>query len=178
MAEHSTENVAASAPLPLEKCNIYEPPCKQKKQDETNYSPEPKTAEHEEKGEDIPDKYPEDQPLPISMNALFTKSNAVSEQAFWNFHPNQPKEGIPFNSKLTYFRKDISGRCVQRKWLSYNNEKQALYCSFCVMYAPEKSRKNQLIQGCSDWRHITVRIAEHEKSQCHQQSREVYFVNI
>ena len=112
------------------------------------------------------------------MNALFTKSNAVSEQAFWNFHPNQPKEGIPFNSKLTYFRKDISGRCVQRKWLSYNNEKQALYCSFCVMYAPEKSRKNQLIQGCSDWRHITVRIAEHEKSQCHQQSSEAYFVNI
>ena len=41
VTEHSTENVAANATVSLQKCNIYEPPCKQKQQDETNYSPGP-----------------------------------------------------------------------------------------------------------------------------------------
>ena len=51
------------------------------------------TAEHEEKGEDIPNKYPEDQPLPISMNALFAKSNAVSDKRSGTFTQISQKKG-------------------------------------------------------------------------------------
>ena len=45
------------------------------------------------------------------------------------------------------------------------------------MYAPEKSRNMQMIQGCSDWRHITTRLFEHEKSHCHKHPTDAYFLN-
>lgn len=66
----------------------------------------------------------------------------------------------------------------EHAWVMYNAEKMAIHCSFCLMYAPEKFSRGQLIEGCSDWRHITTRLAYHEKSLCHQHSSEAYFINM
>ena len=56
----------------------------------------------------------------------------------------------------------------------------AIHCSFFLMFAPERCRQGTLVDGsaaCSDWKHITTRLAEHEKSgQCQRSSSEAYFV--
>ena len=44
------------------------------------------------------------------------------------------------------------------------------------MFAPERCRQGTLIDGYSDWKHITTRLAKHEKSHCRRSSSEAYFV--
>jgi len=66
---------------------------------------------------------------------------------------------------------------IDRKWVTYNKENKTRHCSFCLMYAPKKSQNMQMIQGCSDWRHIITRLFEHEKSHCHKHSTDAYFLN-
>jgi len=81
--------------------------------------------------------------------------------------------------KLGPWRQGIQGEGVNinRKWVTYYKENETLHCSFCLMYAPKKSRNMQMIQGCSDWRHLTTRLFEHEKSHCHKHSTDAYFPN-
>ena len=111
-----------------------------------------------------------------SVSDLFKKTSLVSEEMFWAFHPHQPTNNVPFNTEATYYRKDTQGTKVRRIWVTYNEEKMAIHCSFCLMFAPERCRQGTLIDGCSDWKHITTRLAEHKKSHCHRSSSEAYFV--
>lgn len=104
-------------------------------------------------------------------------NTSISQEMFWKFHPNQLVSNIPFNSAVVYDRQGIQGMNINRKWVTYNEENKTLHCSFCLMYAPEKSRNMQMIQGCSDWRHITTRLFEHERSNCHKYSSDAYFLN-
>jgi len=92
-----------------------------------------------------------------------TSHASISQEMFWKFHPNQPASNIPFNSAVIYGRQGIQGVNIDRKWVTYNGKYKTLHCSFCLMYAPKKSRNMQMIQGCSDWWHITTRLFEHEK---------------
>ena len=84
---------------------------------------------------------------------------------------------IPFNSAVVYNRQSIQGVNINREWVTCNEENKTLHCSFCIMYAPKKSQNMQMIQGCSDWRHIATRLFEHEKSHCHRHSTDAYFLN-
>ena len=111
-----------------------------------------------------------------SVSDLFKKTSLVTEEMFWAFHPHQPTNNVPFNTEATYYRKDTQGTKVRRIWVTYNEEKMAIHCSFCLMFAPERCRQGTLIDGCSDWKHITTRLAEHKKSHCHRSSSEAYFV--
>ena len=120
-----------------------------------------------------------------TKNAYFLKTDtsyhaSISKEIFWKSHPNQPVSKIPFNSAVVYDRQGIQGEGVNinRKWVTYNKESNTLQCSFCLMYAPKKSRSMQMIQGCSDWKHITTRLFQHEKSHCHKHSTDAYFVNV
>ena len=103
------------------------------------------------------------------VNDFFKKTSLVSEEMFLAFHPHQPTN-VPFNTGVTYSRKDTQGTKVRRIWVTCNEEK------ICLMFAPERCRQGPLIDGCSDWKHITTRLAEHEKSHCHHNSSEAYFV--
>jgi len=121
--------------------------------------------------------------LPLK-NAYFIKPDtshhaSISKEIFWKFHPNQTVSKIPFNSAVVYDWQGIQGEGVNiyRKWVTYNKESKTLHCCFCLMYAPKKSRNMQMIQGCSDWKHITTRLFQHEKSHCHKHSIDAYFVN-
>uniref|UniRef100_A0A0L8GYY1 Uncharacterized protein n=1 Tax=Octopus bimaculoides TaxID=37653 RepID=A0A0L8GYY1_OCTBM len=96
---------------------------------------------------------------------------------FWKFHPNQPVINIPFTSIGIYYRQGIQGMQINMKWVTYNDDKKTLYCSFCLMYALEKRQNTQMIQGCSERRHVTLRLLEHEKSHCHKLSTEVNFMD-
>ena len=107
-----------------------------------------------------------------------TSYNAsISLEMFWKFHPNQPISNIPFNSTVVYDGQNIQGIDINRKWVIYKVENKTLHCSLCLMFAPEKSQKMQMIQGCSDWRHTTTRLFEHEKSYCDKHSTDAYFLN-
>jgi hypothetical protein len=87
------------------------------------------------------------------VSDFFKKTNLVSEEMFWVFHPHQPTNNVPFNTGVTYYRKDTQGTKVRRIWVTYNEEKMAIHCSFCLMFAPERCRQGPLIDGCSDWKH-------------------------
>ncbi|CAH2293902.1 zinc finger MYM-type 1-like [Pelobates cultripes] len=102
----------------------------------------------------------------------------ISMEMFWEFHPKQPTQDIPFNGNLVYFRKGIQGSNINRKWVTYNGKKKTLHCSICLMYCAEKYHHTHWIQGCNDWRHITTRLTEHEQSQCHKLASEAYMINI
>ena len=109
---------------------------------------------------------------------LDTSHNAsISLDMFWKFHPNQPVSNNPFNCAVVYDRQGIQAMNNDGKWVTYNEENKTLHWSFCLTYATEKSRNIQMIQGCSDWRLITTRLFEHEKSHCHKHSIDAYFLN-
>lgn len=66
---------------------------------------------------------------------------------------------------------------VPRKWVTFNENEGKVHCSFCMMYADEKNQHNLMIRGCNDWRHVTARLIDHEKSDCHTKASQVYFIH-
>ena len=86
---------------------------------------------------------------------------------FFSYHPQQtPNIAIPkvFNSK--------DG--TNRKWLTYSEKNQSLYCSVCLAFAPLVTDGPFIKRGMKDWKHIHQRIMEHEKSKTHRDSADAY----
>ena len=70
-----------------------------------------------------------------------------------------------------YFRPDDSGGRLQRVWLLYCEEKEALFCDFCIAYGTITSSNqnpSKFLAGFNSWKHIYQRIDEHESSQKHK----------
>ena len=70
-----------------------------------------------------------------------------------------------------YFRPDDSGGRLQQLWLSYCEEKEALFCNLCVAYGTTTSSNqnpSKFLTGFNSWKHIYQRIDEHESSQKHK----------
>ena len=60
-----------------------------------------------------------------------TSHNAtISQEMFWKFHPNQPVNNIPFNSAVVYNRQGIQGMNINRKWVTYNEQKRLCTAHF------------------------------------------------
>ena len=57
---------------------------------------------------------------------------------YFKFHPHQP-ETTKFNATNVYFQPDYSGGRLQRLWLSYCEEKEALFCDLCIVYGTTTS---------------------------------------
>ena len=69
-----------------------------------------------------------------------------------------------------YFRPDDSECRLQRLWLSYCEEKEALFCYLCIAYGNTTSNNqnpSKFLTGFNWWKHIYLRIDEHENSQKH-----------
>ena len=60
-----------------------------------------------------------------------TKRDKLTE--YFEFHPHQP-ETTKFNATNVKFRPDDSGGRLQQLWLSYCEEKEALFCNLCIAY--------------------------------------------
>ena len=71
-----------------------------------------------------------------------------------------------------YFQPDDSGGCLQRLWLSYCEEKEALFCNLCIAYGATTTNSNQdpckFLTGFTSWKYIYQRIDEHESFQKHK----------
>ena len=76
-----------------------------------------------------------------------------------------------------YFRPDDSRDRLQRLWLSYCEEKKALFCNLCIVYSTTTSSNqnpSKFLTGFNSWKHIYQRIDEHKSSQKHKARVEAY----
>jgi hypothetical protein len=92
---------------------------------------------------------------------LFTRPSTANFAKYWLFHPNQPKIGVPFAYKKTYFRIDGGNR----KWVSYRSIDKSLFCCICLCYG---DGSGPFSKGFIDWKHVYTRINEHENSKTHR----------
>ena len=64
---------------------------------------------------------------------------------------------------------------MQRLWLSYSEENEALFCNLCIAYdTSSKQSSSKFKTGFDDWRHVHQRIDEREISQKHQHCAEAF----
>ncbi|XP_065684387.1 uncharacterized protein LOC136096744 [Hydra vulgaris] len=66
---------------------------------------------------------------------------------------------------------------TNRKWLSYSEGNDALYCSICLAFLPTVVMSS-FVSGMTDRRHIHQRVNEHEKSASHNECTENYFQHV
>jgi len=95
------------------------------------------------------------------VDTFFKKPDSTNNAMYWLFHPHQPTNELPFTADKAYKRKDGS----YRKWLSYSTKDKALFCCICLAYGRDSG---VFIRGFSDWKHVYVRIQNHEESAIHR----------
>ena len=84
-----------------------------------------------------------------AYHSWFVKPKRDNLTEYFRFHPHQ-SETTKFNATNVYFRPDDSGGRLQRLWLSYCEEKEALFCSLCIAYgttASSNQNPNKLLTG-------------------------------
>jgi len=103
----------------------------------------------------------------------FCKPKSIDIVNIFIFHPIQPTSSsiisLPFNEKIFY---NDQGDCkFNRKWLTYDENNQMLFCSVCLAYSNGSST---FCSGFDDWKHTNQRIKEHEISKHHNLSVKAY----
>uniref|UniRef100_A0A671TTT5 Uncharacterized protein n=1 Tax=Sparus aurata TaxID=8175 RepID=A0A671TTT5_SPAAU len=91
-------------------------------------------------------------------------------EVFFSYHPQQPTKH-PLLAKVFH-----SKHGTNRKWLTYSEKTQSLYCSVCLAFAPAASDSPFIKGGMKTWKHVHQRIEEHEKSKIHRDSADAYFL--
>ncbi|XP_065683892.1 uncharacterized protein LOC124809517 [Hydra vulgaris] len=97
-------------------------------------------------------------------NAFFRKPYNNNIEEFFNYHPKQPVQNVPFNNKI-YFRKHDQ---QNRQWLSFCEDNNKLYCSICLAYGG--SNENIFTKGFSNWDYVHQYIERHETSKFHDEN--------
>uniref|UniRef100_A0A2S2N8V4 TTF-type domain-containing protein n=1 Tax=Schizaphis graminum TaxID=13262 RepID=A0A2S2N8V4_SCHGA len=95
---------------------------------------------------------------------MFTRPSTDNFAKYWLFHPNQPKSGVPFAYKKTYYRIDGGNH----KWVSYRSKlgiDKFLFCCICLCY---RDGSGPFSKGFIEWKHVYTRINEHENSKTHR----------
>ncbi|XP_018367031.1 PREDICTED: zinc finger MYM-type protein 1-like [Trachymyrmex cornetzi] len=68
-------------------------------------------------------------------------------------------------SEVYYTRKMSNGELIDRQWLVYSKEKNAIFCFPCKLF---KSGSGQLeTHGFNDWQHTSEKLKRHEVSKTH-----------
>lgn len=82
----------------------------------------------------------------------------------------QKKNIAGFNRSLSrnhFFRVKQNKEIVNRTWLVLSPTNKCLYCWVCKLFSDNKTTLAG--SGFSDWKHVTERLSEHEKSILHRQ---------
>ncbi|CAN6704114.1 unnamed protein product [Malus baccata var. baccata] len=66
-----------------------------------------------------------------------------------------------------YDRKLPTGEIYDRKWLVYSKELDKVFCFCCKLFKTIASKSELAKDGISDWRHLGVKLDQHEKSKDH-----------
>ncbi|XP_065662891.1 uncharacterized protein LOC136085506 [Hydra vulgaris] len=103
----------------------------------------------------------------LSDNYFIRPGNQNYEE-FFKKYPCQPTiddiTNLPFKPNLIFYREDK----VNRRWLSYSLEKNALFCTMCLAYSNITNESSFVNRGMTDWRHTLQRVKEHENSKTHE----------
>ena len=77
-------------------------------------------------------------PFVTAYHSWLVKPKQDKLTKYFEFHPHQP-ETTKFNATNVYFRPDDFGGRLQRLWVSYCEEKEALFCNLCIAYGTTTS---------------------------------------
>lgn len=69
-------------------------------------------------------------------------------------------------SKFYYTKKMSNGELVKREWIVYSIKLDAVHCFCCRIFGTSNSRFASG-EGVNSWRHLSLRIKEHELSKQH-----------
>ncbi|XP_034062116.1 uncharacterized protein LOC117539872 [Gymnodraco acuticeps] len=99
----------------------------------------------------------------------FTRPMSGTLDLFFRFHPQQKADKAVV--QRAFFCKDGTNR----KWLSYSEAREVLFCSLCMAFANPRD-SNSFITGMTNFTHIHQRVEEHEQSHAHRGCAEAYFL--
>ena len=105
-----------------------------------------------------------------AYHSWFVKPKRDKLTEYFEFHPHQPRT-TKFNATNVYFGSDDSGGRLQQLWLSYCEEKEALFWSLCIAYGTTTSSNvnpSKFLTGFNLWKHIYQRIDEAKSSKKHK----------
>ncbi|XP_067142177.1 zinc finger MYM-type protein 5-like [Centruroides vittatus] len=98
-------------------------------------------------------------------NTFFIKPHYSNIDDFFKYHPKQPTKKTPFNTKI--YNRKID--CQNRKWLTFCEENNKLYCLICLAYGRD-SEDNVFIKGFNNWHYVHQYVERHEKSKFHDEN--------
>ncbi|XP_028954736.2 uncharacterized protein [Malus domestica] len=101
--------------------------------------------------------------LNAEMRALFVENGPIRET---NLTYPKDKLSRKFSSHY-YDRKLPTGEIYDRKWLVYSKELDKIFCFCCKLFKTITSKSELAKDGISDWRHLGVKLDQHEKSKEH-----------
>ena len=105
-----------------------------------------------------------------AYHSWFVKPKQDKLTEYFEFHRHQ-SETTKFNATNVYFRPDDFGGRLQRLWLSYCEEKEALFCNLCITYGTTTSSNqnpSKFLTSFNSWKHLYQRIDEHKNSHKHK----------
>ncbi|CAH0547091.1 unnamed protein product [Brassicogethes aeneus] len=104
----------------------------------------------------------------------FKRPSKNDYYSFFKIHPIQPTDKVKFNPSLAYFREHLDTKKIRRQWISFCEQSNNFFCSFCLAFNKEP---NSFTKGCKiDPHRIYDRIRKHEKSIAHQASAESFLL--
>lgn len=66
-----------------------------------------------------------------------------------------------------FYRNFTNGEKVKREWLMYSISRDSVYC-FCCKFFGKSLTSISNREGCSDWKHVSLVLSRHEKSNSHK----------
>ncbi|CAN6544734.1 unnamed protein product [Malus baccata var. baccata] len=101
--------------------------------------------------------------LNAEMRYLLVEKGPIRETIF-----TYPKDKLSRKFSSHYYdRKLPTGEIYDRKWLVYSKELDKVFCFCCKLFKTIASKSELAKDGISDWRHLGVKLDQHEKSKEH-----------
>lgn len=130
----------------------------------------------------------------VNYNNLFSKDPAkwvINESGLEYFLKNQVTTDFQeikfnktfrkigkYNRKLpreAFYRKLLNGEYKYRDWLLYSKSQNSLFCFYCLLFAPCKTKFSRSGSGYIDWKNCLLNVMNHEKCIMHRESVRIWY---
>ncbi|KAL4142232.1 hypothetical protein QTP88_004731 [Uroleucon formosanum] len=104
----------------------------------------------------------------MRVEIVLSKSEKI--EFYENYSKNEQKR--KFSNKL-YYRIMKNSEKIARNWLLYSKSHDRVYCFCCKLFSSQLKIPNPgslTDNGTSDWKHIALKLEQHENSSSHKQT--------